>query len=117
MSEMSDSEVRDQVARADAFVKQLRDAIAGTIINPESLCADAQRRTLRKITETMGAVPFVTFANLSNIDTVLDGLLMELIEVNLMTCGTSPEWDFADAASFLRRFEPIIDVARKRRLN
>ena len=70
---MTDDQVRDQVERADRFVEQLRDAIAGTMIDPASLCADAQRRTLRRIAETLDAVEYVTFANLANLDAAMHG--------------------------------------------
>jgi hypothetical protein len=114
---MTDDQVRDQVRRADAFIEQLRDAIAGTVIDPQSLCAASQRRTLRRITETLDAVPLVMFANLANLDTALHGALMQLIEVSLMACGGGPDLDFPDAASFLRKFQPMIDAVLKRRIN
>jgi hypothetical protein len=114
---MTDDEVRELVATADAFREQLRDAIAGTTIDPQSLCAGAQRCTLRNIAETLDEVSITTFANLANLNVATRGTLMDLIEVTLMACGAGPELDFLDAASFLRKFQPMIDVALKRRIN
>jgi len=39
-----------------------------------------------------------------------------LIEVQLMAVGGGPTLDYADAAAFLAMFVPIIENARKRRL-
>jgi hypothetical protein len=57
---MTDAEVAAQIARADAFIEQLREMIAGTVVNPASLCADEQRGGLRRIPDTLDAVPYVT---------------------------------------------------------
>jgi hypothetical protein len=38
------------------------DAITARVIDPASLCADAQRGGLRRIAATLDAVPFVTIA-------------------------------------------------------
>jgi hypothetical protein len=90
--EMTDDEVRQQVERTDRFIEQLRDAIAATVINPASLCADAQRRGLRRIAATLDAVPYVTMCNLANLDAALRELL-DLIEVHLMCVGAGPTLD------------------------
>ena len=45
------------------------------------------------------------------------GGLLDLIEVQLMCVGGGPTLDYADAAGFLAGFEPIIDLARKRKIN
>src|SRR6478736_5565961 len=60
--EMTDAEVADQIERADRFIEQLRDAITATVVDPASLCADAQRRGLRRIADTLDAVPYVTMS-------------------------------------------------------
>jgi hypothetical protein len=44
-----------------------------------------------------------------------DGLL-DVIEVRLMCVGGGPTLDFADASAFLAGFQPLIDMALKRRL-
>ena len=54
---MTDAQVAAQVERADCFIEQLRDAITATAVDPASLCADAQRRGLRRIADTLDAVP------------------------------------------------------------
>jgi hypothetical protein len=115
--EMTDAEVADQIERADRFIGQLREMIAETVVDPASLCADAQRRGLRRIADSLDAVPFVTMCNLSNLDAALRGGLLDLIEVRLMCVGGGPTLDYADAAAFLAGFEPTIDMARARRLN
>jgi hypothetical protein len=115
--EMTDAEVADQIERADRFIDQLREMIAATVVDPASPCADYQRRGLRRIADTLDAVPYVTFCNLANLDTALRGGLLDLIEVRLMCVGAGPTLDFADAASFLAGFQPMIDMALARRLN
>ena len=66
-----------------------------------SLRADAQRCGLRRIADTLDAVPFVTFCNLANINTAMRGGLLDVIEVHLMCVGAGPTLDFADAAALL----------------
>ena len=114
---MTDIEVRQQVERADCFIEQLRDAITATVVDPASLCADDQRRGLRRIADTLDAVPYVTFCNLSNVDAALRGGLLSMIEVHLMCVGAGPTLDYADATAFLAAFQPVIDMALARRLN
>jgi hypothetical protein len=114
--EMTDDEVRQQVERADCFIEQLRDAITATAVDPAILCADAQRRGLQRIAATLDAVPYVTMCNLANLDAALLGGLLDLIEVRLMCVGAGPTLDYADATAFLAAFQPMIDMARKRRL-
>ena len=114
---MTDAEVRQQVERADSFREALRDAIHATIVDPASLCADEQRRGLRRIADTLDAVPFVTFCNLANINTAMRGGFVSVIEVHLLAVGAGPTLDFADAAAFLARFEAMIDVVLARRLH
>jgi len=113
---MTDAEVRQQVERADCFIEQLRDAIAATVVNPASLCADDQRRGLQRIAATLDAVPFVTMCNLANLDAALRGGLLDLIEVRLLAVGGGPTLDYADAAAFLAGFETMIEKTRRRRL-
>ena len=98
---MTDAEVADQIGRADRFIGQLRDAIAATVVNPASLCADAQRGGLRRIADTLDAVPYVVMCNLSNINAAMRGALLDLIEARLMCVGAGPTLDYADAAEFL----------------
>jgi hypothetical protein len=114
--EMSDAAVRQQIERAERFREQLRDAIAATVIEPASLCADEQRSGLERIAATLDAVPLVTVCNLANIDTAMRGGLLDVIEVRLMCVGAGPTLDFEDATAFLAAFQPLIDAALKRRL-
>ena len=90
--EMTDAEVRQQVERADCFIEQLRDAITATTVDPVSLCADAQRRGLRRIADTLDAVPYVTFCNLANLDAAMRGELLGLIEVRLIASVLVRRW-------------------------
>ena len=114
--EMPDDEVRQQVERADRFIADFREMIAATVVDPASACADYERRGLQRIAATLDAVPYVTFCNLANLDAALRGGLLDLIEVRLMCVGGGPTLDFADATAFLTVFQPMIDMARKRRL-
>ena len=114
--EMTDAEVADQIERADRFIEQLRDTITATVVDPASLCADAQRRGLRRIADTLDAVTFVTMCNLSNINAAMRGELLDLIEVGLLSVGGGPTRDFAHATAFLAGFEAVIEKVRRRRL-
>jgi hypothetical protein len=80
------------------------------------LCADAQRRGLRRIADTLDAVPYVTFCNLANLNAATHGALLEVIEVRLMCVGAGPTLDYPDAAALLATFRPLIDMALRRRL-
>ena len=114
--EMTDAEVADQIERADRFIERLRDAITATVVDPASLCADAQRRGLQRIADTLDAVPYVTFCNLANLNAAMRGGVLDLIEVRLLAVGAGPTLDYADAASFLAGFETMIEKVRRRRL-
>jgi hypothetical protein len=113
---MTDVEVRQQVERANCFIEQLRETITATVVDSTSLCANDQRRGLRRIADTLDAVPYVTFCNLANLNAAMRGGLLDLIEVRLLAVGAGPTLDFADAAAFLAGFKPLIDAAIKRRL-
>jgi len=113
---MKDAPVAAQIERADRFVADFREMVAATAVDPASLCADYQRRGLARIAATLDAVPFVTFCNLSNLNAAMRGGLLDLIEVHLLAVGGGPTLDFADAAEFLAGFEPLIEKARRRRL-
>jgi hypothetical protein len=116
-AEMTGAEVADQIERADRFIANFREMIAATVVDPASACADYQRRGLRRIADTLDAVPFVTMCNLSNLDAALRGGVLDLIEVQLMCVGGGPTLDYADAAEFLAAFDPMIEKARKRMLH
>ena len=113
---MTDAQVAAQVDRADCFIEQLRDAIAATTVDPASACADAQRRGLQRIADTLDAVPYVTMCNLANVNAAMRGGLLDLIEVRLLAVGAGPTLDFAHAAAFLAGFEAVIGKVRRRRL-
>ena len=93
--EMTDAEVADQIERADRFIEQLRDAINATVVDPASLCADAQRRGLQRIAATLDAVPYVTMCNLAN----LNAACAAGFELRLMCVGAGPTLDFEDATA------------------
>jgi hypothetical protein len=114
--EMTDAEVAAQIERADRFIADFREMIAATVVDPASACADYQRDGLRRIADTVDAVPYLTMCNLSNLDAALRGGLLDLIEVQLMAVGGGPTLDFADAAEFLAGFETMIEKVRRRRL-
>ena len=112
-AEMTDA---DQIERADRFIEHVRAAITATVIDPASLCADDQRRGIRRIADTLDAVPFVTICNLANLNAAMRGGLLDLIEVELLAVGAGPTLDFAPATAFLAGFETIIEKVRRRRL-
>ena len=78
---MTDSEVRQQVERADCFIEQLRDAIAATVVDPASPCADDHGRGLQRIADTLDAVPYVTMCNIANLNTAMRGGLRAASDV------------------------------------
>jgi hypothetical protein len=111
---MTDAQVAAQIARADRFREEVRELIAATTTDSASPCADYHRSGLRRIADTLDVVPYVTFANLSNINTALRGMLLELIEVHLLAVGGGPTLDHVDAAAFFAQFQPLIDVGLRR---
>jgi hypothetical protein len=114
--EMSDEEVRQQVERTDAFIADFRKLIASTVVDPASPSRLPAIAGLERIAATVDAVDYVTFCNLANLNAGMRGGFMSVIEVRLMCVGAGPTLDFADAKAFLARFEPMIDMALKRRL-
>ena len=114
--EMTDAEARQQLERTDAFIAEFRELISATVVDPASSCADHQRRGLERIATTVDAVDYITYANLANLNAAMRGALLSLIEVRLMCVGAGPTLDFADAEGFLAAFQPLIDMALKRRL-
>jgi hypothetical protein len=114
--EITDADVAAQIERADRFIADFREMVAATVVDPRSPCAEAHRRGLERIAETLDAVPYVTFCNLANLDAALRGGLLDLIEVGLLAVGGGPTLDYADAAAFLAGFETVIEKVRRRRL-
>jgi hypothetical protein len=114
--EITDADVAAQIERADRFIADFREMVAATVVDPRSPCAEAHRRGLERIAETLDAVPYVTFCNLANLDAALRGGLLDLIEVGLLAVGGGPTLDYADAAAFLAGFETVIENVRRRRL-
>jgi hypothetical protein len=114
--QMSDEEARQQVQRTDAFIAAFRELIASTVVDPASPCDAARHRGLERIAATVDAVDYITYANLANINEVMRGELMSVMEVRLMCVGGGPTLDFQDAAAFLAGFQPAIDAALKRQL-
>jgi hypothetical protein len=114
--QMSDEEARQQVERTDALIAAFRELIASTIVDPASPCEAACRRGLERVSATVDAVDYVTYANLANINEAMRGGLMSVIEMHLMCVGGGPTLDFQDAAEFLAGFQPAIDAALRRRL-
>jgi hypothetical protein len=112
---MTDAEVADQIARADRFITDFREIVAATVVDPRSPCADAHRRGLQRIADTLDAVPFMTMC-LANLDAALRGALLDLIDVRLLAVSAGPTLDYADAAELLAGLEPLIEKARRRLL-
>ena len=107
-----------QIARAVASLRDFRETDRGTAVDPASPCADASRRGLQRIADTLDAVPFVTLCNLANLNTAMRGGLLDLIEVRLM-CGRwwpdtrlcRARWTSSPCLS------PMIEKVRQRMLN
>lgn len=121
--EMTDTEVREQISRADAFRERLRIAVdeAADGLDPASPCITEARSGLKRIADSLDAVPLVTFANLANIDLAMTKRtgsgVMRVLELQLRVVGAGPELDYPDAASLLAVFQPVIDTALKRRVH
>jgi hypothetical protein len=92
---MTDVEMTDaEVARSDRACGPFHCLIATTAVDPASLCADDQRRGLRRIAATLDTVPFVTFCNLANINTAMrGGLLDRPLAARPGQCSTAPNRD------------------------
>jgi hypothetical protein len=114
--EMTDEQVREQIARADKFRADFCEMLAATVVDADSPCAKEKRDGLARISETLDAVPFVLWCNISNLDAAMRGALLSLIEVRLMAVGGGPTLDFADAEEFFAPFESMVDEFRKQRL-
>jgi hypothetical protein len=116
-AEMTDAEVAAQVERTDRFIADFREMVASTIVDPASPCEAACLRGLERIAATVDAVDYVVFANLANLNAAMRGGLLDLIELRLICVGAGPTLDFEDATAFLAAFQPMIDMALRRRLN
>ena len=116
MREMTDRQVTEQIRRADAFTESARRHLVNDIIPRTSRRRATAGRFVGLPTRSTRC-RFVAFANLSNLDLATNGVLMSLIEVELMVAGSGRDLDHADAAAFLRRFQPMIDVVLKRKIN
>ena len=113
----TDTKIASMVAKTDRFREAVRNAINETVVDSRSNCAEAARRGLRRIAETLDAVPSETVYNLATLDAATKGIVMQAVEVHLMAIGGGPTLDYADATAFLAMFEPMIDMALKRRFN
>jgi flavin-binding protein dodecin len=87
---MTDEEVRQQVERAEAFIAAFRELIAATDVDPARSCEAACRRGLARIADTVDAVDYITVCNLANLDAAINGLLLDVIEVQLKFVGKGP---------------------------
>jgi hypothetical protein len=59
----------------------------------------------------------MTMCYLENLDAAMRGKLLSVIEVHLLAVGGGPTLDFSSATAFLAEFQPMIDMALRRRLN
>lgn len=123
MREMTDSEIKGQVERTDAFIASLRHAIDEAVadLDPHSPCIDQARAGLKRISATLDDVDYVLLANLSAIDAALTRRtgcgLLPIIEVHLMAVGSGPTLDHATATQFLSPFTDIVETVRRRKIN
>jgi hypothetical protein len=70
--------------RTDRFIADFRELIASTAVDPASPCEAACHRGLDRISATVDAVDYVTYANSANLNAAMRGTLLSLIEVRLM---------------------------------
>lgn len=107
------------LARADDFRDEIADAIdvAVAAVDCASPCAEAVRRELRRIGSTLNAVSVVTWLNLRTLDVVTNGAVMATIRAKLLSAGSGPSLDTADAAAFLADFQLLTKKLRGGRLN
>jgi len=110
------AQVAPGVRQTDRFIDDFRELIGTTAVDPCSHCADAQRRALRRIADTLDEVPYATMYNIATLDAAMAGLLLEVIELRLSYVGCFPTSDFANADTFFRAFQPVIDKALRRLL-
>jgi hypothetical protein len=96
MPEPADAEILEKIKRIDRFRDALRDAIAETPVDPRANCAEAQRRTLRRIAETLHAVSGATLYNLAVIDIATNGAIMAAARLYLLAAGSGRTLDYAD---------------------
>ena len=117
-AEMTDEEARQQVERTDRFIADFRARIESTVVDPASPCEAACRRGLERIAATVDAVDYVTFCNLANVNAAMRGVLIDVLEVQLMCVGQGPTLDYADASAFLAVLhQPIFELWRKQHLH
>ena len=100
---MTDEEARQQVELTDRFIAEFRARIASTVVDPASPCEAACRRGLERIAATVDAVDYVTFCNLANVNAAMRGVLIDVLEVQLMCVGQGPTLDYAGHFGISRR--------------
>ena len=115
---MTDEEARQQVERTDRFIAEFRVLIASTVVDPASPCEAACHRGLARIAATVDAVDYITFCNLANVNAAMRGVLIDVLEVQLMCVGQGPALDYVDASAFLAELhQPIFDLWKKQHLH
>jgi hypothetical protein len=113
---MIDARVAARVEQTDRFIAEFREMVEATAVDPCGPCADVQRRALRRIADTLDAVPYATMCNIATLDAATAGLLLEVIELRLTYVGCFPTLDFVNAEAFFSAFQPVIDKALRRLL-
>ena len=116
---MTDEDARRQIERADAFIAAFRELIASTAVEPVRSNEAACRRGLTRLAESVDAVDYIIYCNLSNINAAMHGLLLDVIEVQLRLIGKGFVLPFADSATaFLEAMHrPMFNLCRKKRLH
>jgi hypothetical protein len=62
------------------FVAAFRELIASTVVDPASSCeAACHRAGLERIAATVGAVNYISFCNLANVNEAMRGVLLDLL--------------------------------------
>jgi hypothetical protein len=101
----------------DAFITAFRELIASTAVEPVRSNEAACRRGLARLSESVDAVDYVTYCNLSNLNVAMDGLLLVVIKVQLRLIGNGFVLPFADSATaFLEEMHrPMLKVWKDRK--
>lgn len=121
--ELTDAEITEIRMRADRFIEEIGCAVSDAIatVDPASPCADASRRSLAKISMTLPDADFILLVNLAQLDEAMKrrigSSLISIMAVHLRAVGSGPTLDFESADAFLVQFRPLIETARKRKIN
>jgi hypothetical protein len=95
--------------------------IESTALDPHSPCAPEARAGLARIAATLDQVDYAILANIATLDLAMKNRvgsgLMPIIELHLLAVGGGPTLDYESATAFFAQFKPLVDLARKPKIN